>query len=141
MRTFCVHAIALGGWLVLAAGCGQKATPEAPAPPAEAAPTLTQTATTTAPAAPPEVAPPAVATAPQPAEAPKAATTNAPVSQAAKVDEIINAALKLVAEKKWPEVLQKVGELKDLPLTPEQEKSLLALKTELERMVQEALGK
>jgi hypothetical protein len=133
--------------LALAAGCGKQT--ESGTRPPEAGIVQTQ-----APAAAPsakEPAAPAVTNAPPQAETARTvvtnptlanpAVTNVAVKGQATAQEIIEAAQRLVAEKKWQELAQTLGKLQGQSLTPDQEKALLGLKEQLETMVRDALGK
>ena len=59
----------------------------------------------------------------------------------AQAQTIIDSAKKLVGEGKWQEVGQTLTKLQGLKLSPEQEKTLLDLKAQLEKLVQDAIGK
>ena len=67
--------------------------------------------------------------------------TNAVADSPAAVQEIIDTARKLIADQKWAEVAQTLSKLQGANLTPEQEKSLLDLKDQLEKMIRDAVGK
>jgi hypothetical protein len=135
----CLFGAALSGLLALSVGCGKPAAPETSQPQTESRPK------------PVEATAPVVKEASQPAPPPaapqvevKAAVTNATNAApagAAKPDEIIATARKLVAEQKWQELAKKLGQLQGSDLTPAQQDSLRELKDQLEKMVKEALGK
>jgi hypothetical protein len=132
-----IATAACSGLLVLATGCGRKTETEAKPP--EAGVVWTQAPATVTAAK--DSVPLAVTTAPPPAETAKAMVTNAVTNSPATTQEIIDTAKRLVAENKWQELAQTLGKLQGQTLTPEQEKALLDLKGQLDKMVRDALGK
>ncbi len=148
---YLVLALAAGSLIGLVAGCERKTEPP-PAPPAKAEAGTIQQQVGTAAAAAKETAQQAATAvtgaATQAATAVSSAATQAvqaaaqPATDAtAKAQAIIDSAKKLVSESKWQEVAQTLGQLKDLKLTPDQEKSLMDLKAQLEKMVKDAMSK
>ena len=154
-RHHLILLLALGGLVSLAPGCGRKAETEKASPGMASPPKPVETAAPPAKAVPENpIKPSPVA----PTNAPAAATTNAlaavtnagtvaaPATNAvadnpATAQELIDSARKLVAEQKWPEVLQTLSKLQGATLTPEQTKSLLDLKEQLEKAIRDAVGK
>jgi hypothetical protein len=132
----CLFGAALSGLLALSVGCGKPAAPDASQPQAESRP---KPADAPAPGV-KAVTPPAPPTTAPPVEA-KAAVTNAAPETAAKADEIIATARKLLADQKWPELAKTLTQLQGYELTPAQQNSLRELKEQLEKMVKDALGK
>jgi hypothetical protein len=137
-----VMAIGLSGLIALAAGCQKQTEPPAPVtPPAKAEETalkkeaaaVVETAKETAQQAATAVAGPATQAVQAVSQTASAASDQA--------QTIIDAAKKQISEGKWQELAQTLPKLQGLKLTPEQEKSLMDLKTQLEKMVQDALGK
>ena len=126
---------ALCGMLLLAAGCGKKAESQ-PNPSSQGdVKKQVEPAAAGAKEAAQKVVGTAVSTTTQ---AVKTATAPAAGDNSAKVQALIDSAKKLVAEGKFQEVLQKLNELKGVQLTPDQEKALLGLKDQLEKMVKDA---
>jgi hypothetical protein len=152
-RCHLILVLALGGLVVLTPGCGKNAETEN-ATPAPASPPKPVEAAVPATKESPEKQP-SLANQPKPAavvvsNAPPAVTnvetvaapaTNAVADNPAAVQEIIDTARKLIADQKWAEVAQTLSKLQGANLTPEQEKSLLDLKDQLEKMIRDAVGK
>ena len=143
-RALCAAVVI--GWAGFGVGCKKEAAPPVPPPPPPAAPQAPAPVPPPAPApVPPPPAPAAVIPAPTnpPAAAAPAAPTEPKPAAAdeAKAQAIIDAAKKLVAEQKWQEVAPTLLKLQGMQLTPAQEKSLIEMKDQLEKMIREALGK
>jgi hypothetical protein len=155
------HLVALGvlsSGLLLGVGCGKKAGTETPQPEtgsvqkqadsaaaaakdsAQQAMQAAQQAAKQAAQAAKEEAQKVKDAAVKEAEKLKETTAQAVSGGSEQAQEIIDRAKKLVAEKKWQDLAETLPRLKDLKLTPEQEKSLRELKEQLEKMVKEALG-
>lgn len=140
MKTLITYAGAVA--LLLAIGCSRQepAQSAGPAPSQEeiAAKIVAEVKakTNVAPAAP---APAAAVTESAPAAPAQPAPSAAPVeSVTSKSQTLIDAATKLISEKKWDEALKTLTELTSLKLTPEQQKTVDALKQQAQALAQSA---
>jgi hypothetical protein len=135
-----VLALALGGLIGLAAGC-EKKTEVPPVQPAKADEGKIQKQVDAAADAAKETAQKAVTAVTAPATQAVQAASQAATDGTAKAQTIIDSAKKSISEGKWQEAGQTLPKLQGLKLTPEQEKSLMDLKAQLEKLVQDAMSK